>query len=334
MVDLDTTDRKLLNILQSDFPLVEDPFAAVGEQIGLDGSETRARTQRLHDRGIIRQISAIFDSRQLGYQSTLIAMEVPPERLDGVAAVVSQHPGVSHNYGRNHRFNLWFTMTVGPDVDLGQALADLAGRTAVETYRILPAIVTFKIGVNFDMGEGDAGLGGGSGFAGPAKVVTEDGKKDLSDADKQMVRELQNDLPIVERPFASMARRMGLSESELLGRAGELRQGGVMRRYSAVLRHRKAGFAANAMGCWVVPADRVAEVGPVMASFREVSHCYQRPTYPDWPYSLFTMIHGKSPEECSQVAAAIAGETNIQDYALLYSTKEYKKSRVKYFEEV
>jgi DNA-binding Lrp family transcriptional regulator len=128
-----------------------------------------------------------------------------------------------------------------------------------------------------------------------------------------------------------MAHRIGTAEEEFLAVAAHLKTQGYMRRMAAVLRHREAGFRANAMGVWVVPADRAEDVGRIMGSFKGVSHCYLRPTYPDWPYSIFTMVHGQDAQGCQDVIDAMARATGIAEYALLYSTKEYKKIRLRYF---
>ena len=153
----------------------------------------------------------------------------------------------------------------------------------------------------------------------------------ISAFDRKVIQELQRDIEITSRPFAKMAQRLSLSEEALLDKARGYKDKGVMRRYGAVLDHRKAGFRANGMGCWVVPPQQVERVGHVMASFPQVSHCYQRPTYPDWPYNLFTMIHGHNRAEVEAIARHMSQETGIGDYTLLYSTKEYKKKRVEYF---
>ena len=108
---------------------------------------------------------------------------------------------------------------------------------------------------------------------------------------------------------------------------------GRLRRFSAVLRHREMGFSANGMGVWAAPGDEAAilAAGEKMAAYRAVTHCYRRPSYPDWPYNLFTMIHARTREECNAVVEEIAKETGIADHGVLYSTKEYKKTRVQYF---
>ncbi len=332
MRELDAADRRLLDILQTDFPLVPEPFAAIAADLeGPTSTEVLDRTQRLKDEGLIRRISAIFDSRSVGYQSTLAAFQVEEGRLDPVAATISAHPGVSHNYARTHAYNLWFTLTVPAGDDIEAIIADLARRTAVDRYLVLPSERRFKIGVHFEMqaaGKQQAASSRQQVARGEPEFET---KVALSDFDKEVIRELQQDIEITARPFAAMARRLGLSEEELLSLARRYQAQGVMRRYSAVLEHRKAGFRANGMGCWIVPGERIEEVGQIMASFPQVSHCYQRPTYPDWPYNLLTMIHGHSQEEVEALARRMAQETNLKDYVLLYSIKEYKKKRVQYF---
>lgn len=322
---LDQTDRRLLNTLQAHFPLVPEPFEAIGAMVGLPGGTVEERVQRLKADGVIRQISAIFDSRRLGYQSTLVAMSVPPERVDEVASSLNRHPGITHNYLRTHPYNLWFTLTLGPGQNLEEESYRLTQQAGVEKLLFLPARRVFKVRVLFDMVGGDNVEDEGSYVAGVSNGVP-------SEDDKEIVRQLQKDMAIITHPFKPLSVSLGLSEEELLEKARQLLKDGIMRRYGAVLRHRKAGFTANAMTVWVVPEDRVEETGKAMAAFPAVTHCYQRPTYPDWPYSLFAMIHGAKPEECQRVAQGISQETGVDDYALLYSTKEYKKTRVIYFE--
>jgi DNA-binding Lrp family transcriptional regulator len=149
----------------------------------------------------------------------------------------------------------------------------------------------------------------------------------------EFVRIMQRDLPITPTPFVDFAKELGVTLAELQAMHRQFLDSGKMRRFAAVLHHRSAGFSANAMGVWAVPGndDDVDRVGALMAGFRAVSHCYRRPSYPDWPYNIFTMVHGKSQEECEQTLATIATKTAIREHGALYSTKEYKKVRVLYF---
>ena len=155
----------------------------------------------------------------------------------------------------------------------------------------------------------------------------------LSESDKAAIRELQEDLPLVSRPFDGMAERLGSSTGAVFQLAAEFQERKLMRRYSAVLHHRRSGFRSNAMIVWKVPSERSEEVGMLMAENPAVTHCYERPTFPDWPYTHFTMVHATSAEGCEEVEREISQATGITENQLLYSTREYKKTRVRYFVE-
>ncbi len=151
------------------------------------------------------------------------------------------------------------------------------------------------------------------------------------DLERRIIHYLQGDLPVTARPFAVLASKVGISEEELLQRIKVLKEQGTLRRFGATLRHQLAGFRANAMVAWYVPEDNMDEIGPLMATFKEVSHCYQRRIQGKWKYNLFTMVHGKSKSDCQGTARRIAEKTGIKDYVLLLSLKEYKKTSPKYF---
>ena len=320
---LDAIDRRLLNAIQKDFPLVPRPFAAIAEHLGIGEEDALARTRRLKDDGIIRQISAIFDSRRLGYSSTLVAMSIPEGHVDESAGLISEHPGVSHNYKRDHAFNVWFTLTLPPDADLESEVARLSGQAGAAQTRILPALRLFKIGVELDLEEGVNAAEKRPHNAQPPRAFTEE--------DLAYVRVLQQDLPLEPAPFDAWAESLGVSQEEMFAKAKELEASGAMRRFAAVLRHQKAGFVANGMICWRIPEDRLPDLGYRLAAYPEVSHCYQRPVYPDWPYSVFSMVHARSREGCEEIALRMSQDIGISEYAILYSTKEYKKERVKYY---
>jgi DNA-binding Lrp family transcriptional regulator len=325
---LDAIDRKLLNLLQNSFPLTPAPFASLAQALGIAEEEALERTCRLRQAGIIRRLSAIFDLDRLGYKSSLVAMAVAPKRLDEAAAIISAHPGVSHNYSRDHRFNLWFVLALPREHDFDATVAGMAAKAGAERAIVLPALRQYKLDVRYDMEEGTGNSNGGT-------ADTKKGpSRDLTLEETQLVRVLQRDMPIEHNPFAEGARSLGLAEEGLLDRAREMLDEGIMRRFAAVLRHKEAGFRANAMACWVVPEERIDEVGQVLAASPRVSHCYRRPTYPpDWPYALFSMVHARSHQQCEAVVADLSRQTGISDYTVLYSTREYKKQRVQYFEE-
>jgi siroheme decarboxylase len=331
---MDDTDKRLLNLLQTEVPITPRPWGEIGEQLGgISEAEVMERVRALTATAIIRQISAIFDTRWLGYESSLVAAQYDSARVDAAAAIVNEHPGVSHNYQRDHVFNLWYAIAVSPDSRLGleRTVQILHETSGARSTRLMPALHLFKIGVEFDV-EGTAKLGEKK----PGGCTHKDRKAvdtSLTDLEIRFVREMQNDLAIEPEPFAATASRLGVSLEELQRTAAAMIEDGRMRRFSAVLRHREVGFTANAMGVWAARGTEaeILAAGEKMAGFRAVTHCYRRPTYPDWPYNLFTMVHGRTPAECEAVLAEISRQTGVTDYAVLYSTKEWKKVRVEYF---
>jgi DNA-binding Lrp family transcriptional regulator len=328
-VPLDDLDKKLLNLMQGEFPLAPRPYEHVAGLAEVPEAEVLTRVQRLIDDRIIRQVTPIFDTRVLGYSSMLVAAKIDPENPHRAAKIVNSHPGVSHNYLRNHEFNLWFTLATEPDSKLGlQGTLDvLQELTGAESIRQLPTLKLFKIRMDLEMEKGTRDLAA----AGIAQEPLEPDPIDLSELDVAVIRTLQGDMPVVSEPYAPAAGELGISQAELLAHLGSMKERKALRRVAAILFHRRAGFSANGMGVWNVPEERIMEVAPMMASFRGISHCYQRPTYEDWPYSVFTMAHGRSKEECDAILDSIAEESGIEDRRTLYSSTEFKKIRLIYF---
>jgi DNA-binding Lrp family transcriptional regulator len=237
---------------------------------------------------------------------------------------------VSHNYLRNHAFNMWFTIAVEEDSKLGlQGTLDLLQElTGAESIRQLPTLKLFKIRMDLDMAGGTEELA----TAGVATEPAELERQPYDDFDRAVIRVTQGDLPVVPEPYTAAAAELGVTVDALIEHLHGMVERGLLRRVAAILFHRRAGFSANGMGVWKVPEDKVLEIGPRMASFRGISHCYQRPTYEDWPYQLFTMAHGRSKEECDAVLDAVANSVpDLQDRAILYSSTEFKKIRLLYF---
>jgi DNA-binding Lrp family transcriptional regulator len=330
-VPLDDTDRKLLNLMQGSFPIASRPYRHVAELGGVGEAEVMSRVQRLLEKRIIRQVTPIFDTRALGYSSMLVAAKVDPEHPHRAAQVINQHPGVSHNYLRNHEFNLWFTIATEPDSKLGLegTLEVLAQAAGAESVRQLPTLRLFKIRMDLEM-EGDTKA---LASAAEAKEPIELEPQPYDELDIAVIRALQGDMPVLEEPYAAAAAELGMTQERLLDHLAGMQERGLLRRVAAILYHRRAGFSANGMGVWEVPEEQIFDIGCRMAAFRGVSHCYQRPTYEDWPYSVFTMAHGRSKEECDAVLEAIAEQTGISNRATLYSSTEFKKIRLLYFTE-
>jgi DNA-binding Lrp family transcriptional regulator len=332
-VPLDETDKRLMNLLQSSFPLHPEPFGEVAVAAGLDRDEVETRTQRLLDERIIREITPIFDTRALGYSSMLVAAKVDAENPHRAAKIINSHPGVSHNYLRTHEFNLWFTIATPPDSGLGleRTLRLLQELTEAESIRQLPTLTLFKINMNLEMEGGTDELAAAIEAAPPRELE----RQPYDDTDVAVIRALQGPMEVTDRPYDLAAAEAGMSTGDFLAHLGGMVDRKLLRRVAAILYHRRAGFSANGMGVWRVPDQQILDVGARMAAVRGISHCYQRPTYADWPYSVFTMAHGRSKEECDAILDRIADEHDLHggDRAVLYSSTEFKKIRLHYFTE-
>jgi DNA-binding Lrp family transcriptional regulator len=329
-IALGELDKRLLNLMQGEFPIAERPYQHVAAQAGIAESQAIQRVQELLDERIIRQVTPIFDTRALGYSSMLVAAKVDPENPWRAANVINAHPGVSHNYLRNHEFNIWFTIATEPDSPLGlQGTLDVLAREAgAESVRQLPTLKLFKIRMDLEMEAGTETLAKAAAqAAAPAEIQAQP----YDDFDKAVIRALQGDMPVIPEPYAPAAEALGLPQPRLLEHLKAMQERRLLRRVAAILFHRRAGFSANGMGVWKVPDDRISELGMRMASFRGISHCYERPTYADWPYSVFTMAHGRSKDECDAILDSIAADTGIDERATLYSSTEFKKIRLLYF---
>lgn len=320
---LDRVDRKLLNLIQTDFPLTREPYATLGQELGIEADMVIQRISRLKEERMVRLIGPILNTESLGYRSTLVAMRVDETHLSKAEQLIAAHPGVSHGYERNHLFNVWFTLALPPSTDIADELKRIGRDCVAEAIFSLPSLRVFKLTVFFDM-DGD-----GHGKPNHRHHIQHQPVA-LSATDKLVINELQTDLPLIPAPFDRMAERTGMAVAQFLATSQSLQKRGVIRRFSANINHHRAGFAANAMTCWIAPTERIGIAGEKLASLTEVSHCYERQTNPLWQHNLFAMIHGHSRECCEEVAHRVSVESRLSDCIMLYSTKEFKKTRVKY----
>lgn len=334
MAELNELDKQVLTEIQANFPIAPAPYEVLAEQMGATEADVHASVLGLKRNGVIRRIGAIFDSARLGYRSTLCAIATPSERVEEVAALIGCYPNVTHNYLREDRYNIWFTLIAESQERIEEILAEIAATTNLDDILNLPAIRLFKIRVDFDL------TGTREGRSAPPPVVkpAQSEVATLTEEEKALARLLQEDLPESLTPFADLAaslraRGTDVTEGWVLKRTANWRRAGVIRRFGAAIKHHKTGYAANAMGVWSVPEDRIEEVGRTMASFKEVSHCYERPPAPTWPANMYTMIHGRTREECEDVARRIREATSLAEPRLLYSVREFKKVSMRYFAE-
>jgi DNA-binding Lrp family transcriptional regulator len=316
-------DRRLLGPIQLRFPLERHPYRRLAEDLDTVEREVLAAIARLKEDGLVRQISPVVDARRLGYQSTLVAAEVPEAGLARAESELVDHPGISHAYVRDHKFNLWFTLSLPGGDNVEAEVQRLGSRMGALVAFSLPALKLFKIGAFFGA-EGVAEVAGdGKGQEIPQQVT-------LSAAERAVINVLQQDLPLASAPFDRMAEEAGMTTVEMLACCQSLIDRRVMRRYGASVNHRRVGLAGNGMACWNVPAASVERVGQQVAAIEAVSHCYERRTNPDWPYNLFAMFHGATPDRCRQTVADASGRLGLADHLVLFSTREIKKTRVRY----
>ncbi|MFH1651155.1 MAG: Lrp/AsnC family transcriptional regulator [Chloroflexota bacterium] len=324
MMNLNDTAGKLVGGLQADFPLTEQPYADLGKNLNISEAEVITIIRQLQDEGILRQMGAVFDARHLGYRTTLVAMKVAPARMERAAAVIREHPGISHGYERKHDLNLWCTLAARSQAALKAEVERLGEDTGAEVCFSLPARRLFKLRTYFAPGN-DAPTG--TGTSAPEKTT---GETPLSGEDRAVINALQRGLPLASRPFAPLSAAAGMDEAAFLARCRTLLRRGIIRRFSAAVNHRRAGFNANAMTCWVAPPEKIDAAARQLTALRQVSHCYERQTNPHWRYNLFAMIHGADRESCREIADKVSAETGLEERVVLFSSREIKKTRVPY----
>ncbi len=361
---MDALDKRILTAMQADLPVVARPFDALAARLDVDPDNLLARVRRMAEAGLIRRIGPVFDSGRLGYQSTLVAARVPPQKLEQAAERVGRLPGVTHNYEREGPYNLWFTLTVPPTEDLDRVLDRLRAETGAEAMHRLPALARYKIRATFDLDGSRAAAAktlspGGRGpdegerainsrhspspcysakqrFAAkhepPSPVKGEgDTSRPLSEPQKALVRAVQDGLPVEAEPFVPVAEAAGGSVPAVLDQIRAWVEEGVVRRVGAVVRHRAAGVRANAMAVFAVDPPRIDAAGRALASHPDVTHCYRRPPLPDFPYTLYAMVHGGSEEAVRGRVEAMAGEIDAPAWDALFSVREFKKTSMRYF---
>lgn len=326
---LDALDRQILDRLQRAFPLVPEPFETLAQGLRIEPEEVLRRIASLKEMKLVRQISAIFNTGALGYRTSLVAMAVSDEKLEHASKVVNRYPGVSHNYLRPGRYNMWYTIAVPPGHCLQETVSGVALEAGGWPTLILPALKKYKLAVVLDvLDEGEADSCQEE--AAPS-LVTPSVHFVPTSENTALVKCLQEDLPLEERPFEALARGLGMTQERLLAVIADWTETGVIRRFAAVLNHRKVGFSANGMVVWNCPLDQIDERGLILGSQPEVTHCYHRPASPEWPFNLYAMVHGRSRDECEVIAGRLGALIGDEDYSILFSTREFKKIRLKLF---
>jgi DNA-binding Lrp family transcriptional regulator len=323
VADLSEEEKALLTIVQASLPLEPRPFRALGERVGIEEQAAIDLLSRLKASRTVRKIGPVFEPAALGLATELGAAEVAPEHLDAVGKAVAAWPEVTHCYVREHRINLWYAGVAASEAWFAEAGERIRAMEGVTGIWQLPMLRRFKIRVQFDLGGSRVSappLRGG-GRLKPAPPTAND---------TALIALLQRDLPLVPEPFAALAKGSRWSAEEVLTALRQWAADGRIRRYGALVSHRRLGFTANAMVVASVPAERIEEVGELLASSPSVSHCYERPPFAGFPYNLYAMVHGRSREECLDTATALMCEAAVDSWQALFSTHEYGKSSPDY----
>jgi siroheme decarboxylase len=331
MQNLSDTEKRILNRIQKDWLICEAPYKNLAEELHINEDDLIRTIDSFKQKNIVRDISAIFNASAIGYISALIAMEVPAEQTGQAASIINAHPGVSHNYLRDHRYNIWFTLAVNGSTTLEAEVKKLSERIKAKDFLILKNEKLYKINTMFRIGESedDENINGNE-----KKSVNFPGE--LSSEEKKAAMILQTDLPLHKRPFKILTEKLNNgTDAGTIVRIGEkFKKEGIIRRYSAVLKHINAGYKANAMTVWKPKNYSDGKIIQIFSSSPHITHLYLRTIFPGkWEHGLFAMIHAKSEEELAGIIKKLEMESGIKDYLVLHSLKELKKKRLRYFNE-
>ena len=315
----------LLNRWQHDFPLVDEPFARIGASLGIDAGDVIAEYGALIDDGSISRIGGVFGAGA-GGAALLCAMAVPPEQLDAVAHQVSAHPGVNHNYEREHRFNLWFVITGGSREQVHAELSALEQATGLTALR-LQMQRAYVIDLGFDL----QGFTAGHSRCGPptqraASAAVPPGEQALAGW-------LEQGLPLRPRPFEPWARRLGIAPAAVRAALARWLEAGTLRRFGVVVRHHELGFAANAMTVFDVPDADVDALGAALARQPAITLAYRRTRAAGWPYNLYCMVHGRDRATARAALALAISNAGLGGYdrEILFSGRRFKQTGARYF---
>jgi len=320
-----TLDQRLLNEYQRGFPLVCAPFALLASQLGCGEDEVIAALGRLQRAGCVSRIGAVFAPGRIG-ASTLAALAAPPDRLEEIAAHVSRHREVNHNYEREHRYNLWFVVAAADEARVAAVLGEIERDTGCAPV-VLPLLEEYHIDLGFD-------LGGGAKHCAPAPAAGAGQRHALTGPEARLLAALEPGLELVPRPYARLAQAAGMDEAAALAILVRWLELGVAKRFGVVVRHQELGYTANAMVVWDVPEDLAGDYGAKLARVPAVTLCYRRArALPGWPYNLFCMVHGRDRDEVERSIARFESELgglSSHPRAILFSRRRFKQNGARY----
>jgi DNA-binding Lrp family transcriptional regulator len=349
---LDDVDATLIDEYQSGFPVEERPFRAVADALGVSEAEALERVSALRERGVFRRFGAVLNPPVIG-SSTLAAVQAPEDRFDEVADVVNGYRQVNHNYRRDHPWNMWFVVTAGSREKRDGIIADIEARTGCEVL-VLPMLTDYYIDLEFPVVNDDrfaretqpAGASPEERAAEPrareslagtevsATRISEDATGDLTPLEAALLVEIQDGFPLSLTPYRDVADAIDAPVDEVVGAVDRLLADGCIKRIGCVVNHIVTGFDANCMVVWDVPDEELDARGTAVGSLPYVTLCYHRPRRPEqeWPYNLFTMIHGRDPAAVDEKIDELAADHLPFTHERLYSTETLKQTGARYDE--
>jgi DNA-binding Lrp family transcriptional regulator len=324
---MDALDLALLNDHQRGFPLVARPFAALARQHGISETDAIGRFARLAREGALGRIGAVW-APGAGGAAALCALAVSGDRLEAVADAVSRHPGVNHNYAREHAWNLWFVVTDRHAAAVRATVASIEAETGLDAL-VLPMLRAYRIDLGFDLGAPLAAAQAArpDGDEAPMRVPP------VRPADEPLAALASLGLAFVAEPFARWAAATGLGVDRVLDRIAAWLAAGTLRRFGVVVRHHDVGIGCNAMTVIDAPDAQADAIGLALARQPGVTLAYRRVRDPRWPYNVYCMVHGrerKAVRAAVEAALAASGADRLP-HAVLFSTRRFKQTGARYF---
>lgn len=322
---LTSLDIKILNHIQLQFPVCHQPFKTLSSDLGITENEILNRIKVLKEKGFIRRITPLFDTGKLGYVGTLMAMKVPEERIDEIAKIIDEYPEITHNYQRVSEYNMWFTLIVRSNEESEKIITQIKAKTKIDQILNLKRMNRFKIAAVFEVSKFPPPEFEEDEISQPQRILS------LDELDKKILKELQESMPLISKPYEFISQKIGINETELFKKIRWYKKTGIIRRVRAVLDHYKVGMGENVMVVFKVEPGEIVKAAKIMSQYPQVTHCYERTISCDWPYNLFVMLHGRTKQECEEVISLLLQKTNITTYQKLYTKRELKKSTPRYF---
>lgn len=317
-------DKEVFLELEKGIPITERPFKRIGDSLNLQEEEVFNEIKKYYAKNLIRRFGGVFDINLIGYKSCLCAVKVDNNNLSYVSEHIKKIPHITHCYVRDYPINLWFTFSIHQN-HFEKAINELKSFFEPDILLCLPAVKRFKTSVIFDLGLEKHTLD--TAFL----LKSDSSNRYFTEDEKTLARKLW-DFPIAINPFKEISKDLGLSSGFIIDKLEEWKKEKILKRIGIIPFHYNLGYKANIMCAWKVPQEKVDSIGLKVSENRNVTHCYERKTYPEFENNFYAMIHGSSLEEASKVFDDISKEINIENGIKLLSTKEIKKTSLKLFQ--